>query len=230
MKIKPSNFSSTEHDYFSMATLCVFFTCASNFVFVFLRFTTCHRVQKKSKILLFSFLLCRFVTRLVHDKFTVHSKATYYTFWLLSPVLFPFALVYIQQTVRRSSGFFWFFCTREQVSVFAFTLWSYLLKAFDTHRNSSPTYPTTTASSVACSVADIDRQTDRQELRGQDQKSTLSGAWRLWSDTAIRSEALAPPARLERRGLKILSVWETGPSMSKPFIALASYCFSLLGG
>lgn len=98
MKIKPSNFSSTEHDYFSMATLCVFFTCASNFVFVFLRFTTCHRVQKKSKILLFSFLLCRFVTRLVHDKFTVHSKATYYTFWLLSPVLFPFALVYIQDS------------------------------------------------------------------------------------------------------------------------------------
>lgn len=39
-----------------------------------------------------------------------------------------------------------------------------------------------------------------------------------------------PPDRLERRRLKILSVWETGPSMSKPFIALASYCISLLGG
>ena len=43
-----------------------------------------------------------------------------------------------------------------------------LLKAFDTHRNSSPTYPTTTPSSVACSETDrqTDRQTDRTGTKG----------------------------------------------------------------
>lgn len=100
-----------------------------------------------------------------------------------------------------------------------------------THRNSSPTYPMIAPGCIAC--LETERQTDKQtgqELRGQGQMSTLSGAWRLWSDTAIRSGAPAPPARLERRWLRFLSVWETGPSMSKPFIALASYCFSLLGG
>lgn len=45
---------------------------------------------------------------------------------------------------------------------------------------------------IPCS--ETDRQTG-QELRGRDQMSTLSGAWRLWSDTAIRCGALGPSSK-----------------------------------
>lgn len=103
----------------------------------------------------------------------------------------PCSLLYLCLISRLSDVVLFFFALENRSLYLLSHCEDCLLKAFDTHRNSSPTYPTTTPSSVACSVADRDRQTDRQELRGQDQKSTLSGAWRLWSDTAIRSGAPA---------------------------------------
>ncbi len=157
------------------------------------------------------------------------SKTQHYILWL-SPVipLFPFALASNQPTVRHSA----FFCLSEQVSVFAFTLWGLFAEGL----RHTPKFLTHLPHHLAklCSMF-RDRWTGRQTHRQTGTRRPRpnihpSEAWRLWSDTAIRSGALAPPARLERRRLKVLSVWETGPSMSKPFIALASYCFSLLGG
>lgn len=142
----------------------------------------------------------------------------------------PCSLLHLCLISRLSDVVLFFFCTREQVSVFAFTLWGLFAEGLR-HTQKFLTYLPHHHAKFCSMFSGWQRQTDRQTgTKGPRPK--VDPLWGM--ATLVRHSnkkwSPGPPARLERRRLKVLSVWETGPSMSKPFIALASYCFSLLGG
>lgn len=173
--------------------VCTCFRIVACCVFVFLRFTTCHTVQRKYKFSCFHFCF-GVLSQDFRDKFTAHSNATVFKaysifFWLGSGAInnSPSLVLFHTCVSSVDSQTLCFLCTREQGLYLLWHCEGCLLKAFDTHRHFSPTYLTTTPTSAACPVSN--RQTDSETDRQTGTKRPIQIVDPLWGmATLVRQQ------------------------------------------